>query len=82
MGGNQPVTVNHWDWWVTQGPTIDKVPRTWSEVRVAAQAITRAGRGQTFGWGSYSRARDHGIAVSASQIRFSKDSIDSAPRLG
>lgn len=28
-----------------------KVPRMWSEVRVAAQAITRAGRGQTFGWG-------------------------------
>lgn len=28
-----------------------KTPRTWAEVRAAAQAITRAGHGDFFGWG-------------------------------
>ncbi len=28
-----------------------EAPRTWSEVRVAAQAITKAGGGNVFGWG-------------------------------
>ncbi len=28
-----------------------KAPQTWAEVRAAAQAITRAGHGEAFGWG-------------------------------
>lgn len=28
-----------------------KIPQTWSEVRAAAQAITKAGGGKAFGWG-------------------------------
>lgn len=29
---NQPVTIKHWDWWVTQGPTID------NEIKLFQQA--------------------------------------------